>query len=175
LAASLTEGEGLPVILHNEPLKAPPLNVVLEGNVKVLCFPPATKLQACAANELVLSPSHPGPTMIKVFTDTEMGENPEKGLTQMYTNGSLQNGIRVQMCQVQFVEIKEAAEKGGDGKSTTANKKRNVNDIFMGILCRNGDTAANSPRAKLFWKQNPNINKMKEVGFRDDRHVVTHE
>ena len=69
------------------------------------------------------------------------------------------------MCQVQVIEIKEAAEKGGDGKSKTANKKKNVNDIFMGILCRNGDAAANPPRAELFWKQNPNVNEMKEVGF----------
>ena len=68
------------MVLHNEPLEEPPLNTVLEGNVEVLCFSPATKLQACAANELVLSPSHPGLTMIKVFPETEMGENPEKGL-----------------------------------------------------------------------------------------------
>jgi hypothetical protein len=79
------------------------------------------------------------------------------------------------MCQVQFIEIKEAAEKGGDGKSKIANKKRNVNDRFMGILCRNGDAATNSPRAKLFWKQNPNVNKMKEVRVWDDEHVVIHE
>jgi hypothetical protein len=69
------------------------------------------------------------------------------------------------MCQVQFIEIKEATEKGGDGKSKTANKKMNINDRFMDILCRNGDAAENSPRAKLFWKQNPNVNKMEEVGF----------
>jgi hypothetical protein len=99
--------------------------------------------------------------MIKVFPETEMGENPEKGLAQMYKNGNLQNGIRVQMCQVQFIEIKETAKKRGDGKSKTANKKRNVNDRFMGILCRNDDAVANSPRAELFWKQNPNVNKMK--------------
>jgi hypothetical protein len=68
------------VVLHNEPLETPTLNVVLEGNVEVLCFPPVTKLQTCVANELVLSPSRPGPTMIKVFLETEMGENPEKGL-----------------------------------------------------------------------------------------------
>jgi hypothetical protein len=58
----------------------PPLNVVLKGNVEVLCFPPATKFQTCAANKLVLSPSHPGPTMIKVLLETKMGENPEEGL-----------------------------------------------------------------------------------------------
>jgi hypothetical protein len=79
------------------------------------------------------------------------------------------------MCQVQFIEIKEAAEKGGDGKSKTTDKKRNVNDRFMGILYRNGDPAANSPRAELFRKQNPNVDKMKEVRFRDDGHVVTRE
>jgi hypothetical protein len=55
----------------------PPLNVVLKGNVEVLCFSPTTKIQAYAANELVLSPHHPGPTMIQVFPETEMGENPE--------------------------------------------------------------------------------------------------
>jgi hypothetical protein len=91
----------------------------------------------------------------------------------MYKNGNLQDGIRVQMSQVQFIEIKEAVEKGRDGKSKTANKKMNINDRFMGILYRNGDATTNSPRAELFWKQNPNANKMKEVGFRDDEHVVT--
>jgi hypothetical protein len=121
----------------------------------------------------VLSPSHLGLIVIKVLPETEMGENPEKGLTQMFKNGDLQNGIRVQMCQVQFVEIEETMEKGGDGKSKTTNKKRNVNDRFTGILCWNGDAVANSPRAELFWKQNPNVNKMKEVEFRDDGHVVT--
>jgi hypothetical protein len=165
LAASLTEGGGLAVVLHNEPLKAPPLNVVFERNVEVLCFSLAMKLQTRAANKLVLAPSHLGPTMIKVFPETEMGENLEKGLAHMYKNGDLQNGIRVQMCQVQFIEIKDTTEKGGDWKSKTVNKKRNVNNRFMGILCRNGDAATNSPRAELFWKQNPNINKIKEVGF----------
>jgi hypothetical protein len=85
--------------------------------------------------------------MIKVFSEIEMGENPEKGLAQMYENGNLHNGIRVQMRQVQLVEIKETAEKWGDRKSMTTNKKRNVNDRFMGILCRNGDAATNPPRA----------------------------
>ena len=71
------------MVLHNEPLETQTLNDVLKGNVEVLCFSPATKLQACAANELVLSPCHPGPTMIQVFPETEMGENPEKGLTDV--------------------------------------------------------------------------------------------
>jgi hypothetical protein len=79
----------------------------------------------------------------------------------MYKNENLQDGIRVQMSQVQFIEIKEVAEKGRNGKSKTTNKEGNVNDRFVGILCRNGNPAANSPRAELFRKQNPNVDKMK--------------
>jgi hypothetical protein len=85
------------VVLHNKPLKAPPLDAVLERNDKILCFPPPAKLMTCTTNKLVLNPSHLGPTMIKIFLETEVGENPEKGLAQMYENGNLQNGIRVQM------------------------------------------------------------------------------
>jgi hypothetical protein len=55
------------VVFHNEPLETPPLNVVLKGNVEVFCFSPVRKLQAYAANELVLSPSHPEAIMIEVF------------------------------------------------------------------------------------------------------------
>jgi hypothetical protein len=40
LAASLTKGERFAMVLHNEPLKAPPLDAVLERNVKILYFPP---------------------------------------------------------------------------------------------------------------------------------------
>jgi hypothetical protein len=85
------------VVLHNEPLKAPPFDAVLERNVEVLYFPPPAKLQTHAANKLVLSPSHPRPTVIKVFLETKVGKNPEKGLTQMNENGNLKNGIGVQM------------------------------------------------------------------------------
>jgi hypothetical protein len=62
--------------------------------------------------------------------------------------------------------------KRGDGKSKPANEKWNVNDRFMSVLYRNSDTATDPPRAELLRKQNPNLNKMKKVGFRDDRHVV---
>jgi hypothetical protein len=51
-------------------------------------------------------------------------------------NGDLQNGIRVQMGQVNVVEIKEAAEKGRDGKAEAAEKKRSVDYRLVGILCR---------------------------------------
>jgi hypothetical protein len=79
------------------------------------------------------------------------------------------------MRQIQLIEIKEAMEKGGDGKSKPTNEKWNVNDRFMSVLYWNSDTTAHSPRAELLQKQNPNLNEMKKVGFRNDRHVVTSE
>jgi hypothetical protein len=146
----------------------------LRGMSRYSVFLP-DEAQELRRQQVGAAPSHPDSTMIKTFLETEVGENPKKGLAQMYENGNLQNGIRVQMRQVQLVEIKETAEKGGDGKSKTTNKKRNINDRLMGILCWNGDAATNSPRAELFWKQNPNLNEMKEVRFRNDRHMVTSE
>ena len=140
------------MVLHNEPLEAPPLDAILEGDVEVLCFPLTTQLQTCAANELVLSPSHPGSTMIQILPEVEMGENPEIGLTQMYKYRNLQDRIRVQVGQVQIIEIKEAMEEGRNGKSKAADKKRNIDDRLMGVLRRNSDPTANPPRAEFFWR-----------------------
>jgi hypothetical protein len=79
------------------------------------------------------------------------------------------------MRQIQLLEIKKAAEKGGDGKSKPADEKWNVNDRFMSVLCQNSDTTTDPPRTELLRKQNPNLNEMKKVGFGDDRHMVTNE
>jgi hypothetical protein len=38
-----------------------------------------------------------------------------------------------------MVEIKEAVEKGRNGETKTAEKKRNINHGLVGILCRNSD------------------------------------
>ena len=77
--------------------------------------------------------------MIQVLPKTEMGENPEIGLTQMDKDGNLQDRIRVQVGQVQIVEIKEAIEERRYGKSKTVDKKRNIDDRLMGVLCQNSD------------------------------------
>ena len=74
-----------------------------------------------------------------------------------------------------MIEIKETAEERRNGQSKSADKKRNVNDGFMGVLCRNSDTTANPPRAELLRRKNPDGNEMKKVGFRDNRHMVTCE
>ena len=71
------------MISHDEPLKTPSLNAVLEGDVEILHFPPSVKLQTCATNKLMLPPSHPGPIVIKILPESEMRENPEKPRTDV--------------------------------------------------------------------------------------------
>jgi hypothetical protein len=67
LAISLTEGEGVPVILHDKPFQASSFDAVLEWDVEVLGFPPMAHLQTRTPHELVLSPGHPRPTVIQIF------------------------------------------------------------------------------------------------------------
>jgi hypothetical protein len=81
-----------------------------------------------------------------------MGKNPEIGLTQMNKNGNLQDRIRVQVGQVQIVQIKETAEEGRNGKSKTVDKKRNIDSGLMSVLFRNSNSAANPPRTEFFWR-----------------------
>jgi hypothetical protein len=93
----------------------------------------------------------------------------------MNKNRNLQNGIGIQMGQIQAIEVKETAEERRNGQSESADKKRNVNDGFVGVFCRNSDPTANPPRAELLRRKNPDGNEMKKVGFGDNRHMVTCE
>jgi hypothetical protein len=93
----------------------------------------------------------------------------------MNVNGNLQNGIGIQMGQIKTIEIKEATEKGRNRKSETAEKKRNINHAFVGILCRNSDPVANPPRTELPRGKDPDGHEMEEVRLGDNRHMVTCE
>jgi hypothetical protein len=93
----------------------------------------------------------------------------------MNENRNLQSGIGIQVGQIQAIEIKETAEKGGNRKSKTAEKKRNINNGFVGVLCWNSDPMANPPRTELLRRKNPDGYKMKEVGLGYNRHMVTYE
>jgi hypothetical protein len=64
------------VILYNKPLEAPPLDVILEGDVEILCLLPTAHLQARTTNELVLSPCHSKPTMIQISLEAKVREIP---------------------------------------------------------------------------------------------------
>jgi hypothetical protein len=93
----------------------------------------------------------------------------------MNVNGNLQNRIGIQMGQVKMIEIKEAAEKGGNGKTETAEKERNVNYGLMGILCRDSVPMTNPPRTQLPRGKDPDGQKVEKVGLGDNKHVVTCE
>jgi hypothetical protein len=81
----------------------------------------------------------------------------------MNKDGDLQNGIRVQMGQIQVIEIKETTEKGGNRKSKTAKKKRNINNGFVGVLCWNSDPVANPPRTELLRRKNSDGHEMEKI------------
>jgi hypothetical protein len=93
----------------------------------------------------------------------------------MNKNRNLHNGIGIQMGQIQAIEIKETTEDRTNGQSKSADKKRNINDGFVGVFCRNSDPTANPPRAELPRRKNPDGNEMKKVGFGDNIHMVTCE
>jgi hypothetical protein len=93
----------------------------------------------------------------------------------MNKNTNLKNGIGVQMGQIQAIEIKETAEERRNGKSKSADKKRNVNDGFAGVFCQNSDPTTDPPRTELLRRKNSDRNEMKKVRFRDNRHMVTYE
>jgi hypothetical protein len=79
------------------------------------------------------------------------------------------------MGQVKMIEIKEVAEKGRNGKTETAEKKRNVNYGLMGILCRDSDPMTSLPRTKLPRGKDPDGQEVEKVGLGDNRHMVTCE
>jgi hypothetical protein len=79
------------------------------------------------------------------------------------------------MGQVNMIEIKEATEKGRDGKAKAAEKKRGVNNGLVGIFCRNSRPMANPPRTEFPRRKNPDGYDMKKFGFRNDGHMVTCE
>ena len=79
------------------------------------------------------------------------------------------------MGQIKAIEIKETAEKGRNRKSETAEKKRNINHGFVGILCRNSDPVANPPRTEFPRGKDPDGHEMKKVRLGDNIHVVNCE
>jgi hypothetical protein len=104
-----------------------------------------------------------------------MRQHAEIGFAQVNENGDLQNGIRVQMGQVDVIEIKEAAEKRRDGKAEAAEKKRSVNYRLVGILCWDSSPVANPPRTEFPRRKNPDGNEAEKLSFRNNGHMVTCE
>jgi hypothetical protein len=163
------------MVLNNKPFQAPSLDTVFKRDFKILGLPPTTHLQTSTPNQLMLPPNHPRATVIQVLPQSKMWQHTKKSFTQMNVNRNLQNRIGIQVGQVKAIKIKEAAEKRRNGESETAEKKRNVNHGFMGILCRNSDPVANPPRTELPRGKDPDGHEVEKVRLGDNRHVVTCE
>jgi hypothetical protein len=83
------------VIIHGEPLEAPPLDTILERNVKVLSLPTPTKFKTGATNHLMLPPRHSGFTVVQVLPQSEIWSNLEEGLTNMNKDGDLKDRVGI--------------------------------------------------------------------------------
>jgi hypothetical protein len=66
-------------------------------------------------------------------------QNTKESFAQVNKHGNLQNGIGIQVGQIQVIEVKETAEERGNG-----DEERNVNDRFVGVFCRNSDPTEQS-------------------------------
>jgi hypothetical protein len=163
------------MVLNNKPFQAPSLDTVFERDFKILSLPPTAHLQTSTPNQLMLAPGHYRAAVIQVLPQPEMWQHTKKSVAQMNVNRNLKNRIGVQVGQVKAIKIKEAAEKGRNGESETAEKKRNINHGFMGIFCQDSDPMTNPPRTKLPRGKNPDGHEVEEIRLGDNRRVVTCE
>jgi hypothetical protein len=72
------------------------------------------------------------------------------------------------MGQIQVIEIKEATEKRRNRKGKTTEKKRNIYDRFVGVLCWNSDPMTNPPRTELLRGKNPNGREVEKIRLRNN-------
>jgi hypothetical protein len=93
----------------------------------------------------------------------------------MNKDRNLQNGIGVQMGQIQVIKIKEAAEKRRNRKSKAAEEERNIDDRFVGVFYWNSNPTTDPPGTEFFWRKNSDGHEMEKVRFRNNRHMVTCE
>ena len=104
-----------------------------------------------------------------------MRQHAKKSFAKVNENRDLENGIRVQMSQVDVIKIKEATEKRRDGKAEAAEKKRSVNYRLVGILCWDSSPVANPPRTEFPRRKNPDGDEAEKLSFGNNGHMVTCE
>jgi hypothetical protein len=74
-----------------------------------------------------------------------------------------------------MVKIKEVVKERRNRKSKAADKKRNVNNGLVGILCWDSNPTTDTPRAKLLRRKNSDRDKMEKVRLGNNRHMITCE
>jgi hypothetical protein len=101
--------------------------------------------------------------VIQILPQTKVRKNSKVGLAQMNKDGNLQNRVGIQVSHIQIVKVKETTKEGRNGKSKVADKKRDVNNELVSILCRDSNPTTNSPRAKILRRKNSDINKVEKI------------
>jgi hypothetical protein len=113
--------------------------------------------------------------MIQVLPQTEVRKNSKVGFTQMNKDRNLQNRVGIQVSQIQIVKVKEISKEGRNGKSKAADKKRDVNNGLVCILCQDSKPTTNLPREKLLRRKNSDRDKVEKIRLRNNRHMITCE
>jgi hypothetical protein len=83
------------VVLHGKPLEAPSFNAYLERDIEILNLPTSAEFQASTTNKLMLSSSHPGPTVVEELPKPKMRKNSKESLVEVNKHGNLKNRIGV--------------------------------------------------------------------------------
>jgi hypothetical protein len=114
-------------------------------------------------------------TMIQVLPQTEVRKNSKVGFAQMNKDRNLENRVGIQVSQIQIVKVEETTKEGRNGKSKVVDKKRDVNNGLVGILCRDSNPTTNPPRAKLLRRKNSDRDKVEKIRLGNNRHMITYE
>jgi hypothetical protein len=93
----------------------------------------------------------------------------------MNKDRNLQNRVGIQVSQIQIVKVKETAKEGRNGKSKAMDKKRDVNNGLVGILCWDSNPTTNPPKAKLLRRKNFDRDKVEKIRLGNNRHMITCE
>jgi hypothetical protein len=104
-----------------------------------------------------------------------MRQHAKISFAKVNENRDLEDGIRVQVSQVDVIKIKDATEKRRYGKAEAAKKERSVNHRLVGIFGRDSSPAASPPRTEFPWREYPDGDKAEKLNFRNYRHMITCE
>jgi hypothetical protein len=77
--------------------------------------------------------------------------------------------------QIQIVKVKETTKEGRNGKSKATDKKRDVNNGLVGILCQDSKPMTNPLGAKLLRRKNSDGDKVEKIRLGNNRHMITCE
>jgi hypothetical protein len=75
----------------------------------------------------MLPPGHPRTAVIQILPQAKMRQHAKISFAKVNENRDLENGVRVQVSQVDVIKIKDTTEKRRYGKAEAAKKERSVN------------------------------------------------